>query len=226
MPVFLLSEELSSIGRFDVFGQRSGALRAFICHTGLSGDACSVSGLDPIFAVHMRPPLESQGRCYIDLYGRLEDITDDERLSIDCFIEELQEEYEAQRQRDGERDHYIIHPHTNEVLANNGTLLFTQYSCAGFVMAAYEQIGVSLLCTEESVLPEIDWLDMIRLYHDLDGVEQATRVRLGLEGDGPWRIVLPGYLFHSLQRDTTTIRNEPYEPCAADRLYPEDDSAG
>lgn len=43
--------------------------------------------------------------------------------------------------------------------------------------------------------------------------------RFGLQGDGPWRVVLAGYVLHALDRSSDEIRTEPYLAQSGDELF-------
>ena len=51
----------------------------------------------------------------------------------------------------------------------------------------------------------------------LDDPEE--RAKFGLSGDGPWPVVLPGYIFHAMNRSAAEIRSQPYLPTAGDEYF-------
>jgi hypothetical protein len=80
------------------------------------------------------------------------------------------------------------------------------------VIEAYADAGLELIDTGN--LPVASLAHVERAYPELRRVaesKQAVRDRLGfrgldelgLEGDGPWQIALPGYLFHSCDQNSS-----------------------
>ena len=76
----------------------------------------------------------------------------------------------------------------------------------------------SLLAIDEETLPEVPRQTLEAAYPVfLDNPDR--RERLGLQGDGPWRVVLAGYLLHALDRTGDEIRAEPYVAKSGDEFF-------
>jgi hypothetical protein len=79
-------------------------------------------------------------------------------------------------------------------------------SCVGLILRVYEAIGEALLPNAQKpedpanqpVYPEFTWDELVELYGWLKTCTDVTRERFGLPDDGPYRVILPGYLFHAL----------------------------
>ena len=89
------------------------------------------------------------------------------------------------------------------------------------MVEAYKKARISLL--ELEALPLVG-LDEIRPCYSTEiQLMEHGRVspdELGLQGDGPWQVLLCGYLFHALNRDAAALRCEPYSPIIANRYFP------
>lgn len=228
MPAKRLTERGSAIGRSDVVASDTDGVPHFLRHAALAADGRhSVAAGDSVRVNHMGPPLERGKECRVDASGTAE-LNDDELNQIELFIDELHGEQQAQVQRrrtggDSFPD-YIVHPHTD--YSPDGS--FRRFSCAGFVLEAYRDAGIDLI--DIDAVPEVDLQMIYRAYPELERLEsdpqlrQRARMRsrqeLGLNGDGPWPVLLPGYVLHSLARNTGAIRGGPYSPNAGDECFP------
>ncbi|MBL8888646.1 MAG: hypothetical protein JNL67_01625 [Planctomycetaceae bacterium] len=181
------------------------------------GDAIALRMVD------MQPPLiapESAEPTPVDVVGTANLSADDASI-INTFICEQIEEYESLKTAPLKQ--YHVHPH---FIKGNGEMSARRYSCAGFVFEAYLDVGLTLV--DVSSLPGVA-LDSLKLAYpdDLHPVldNPKLRSRAGLSGDGPWPVLLPGYLFHSLSRDASLIRQSPYEAQTGDECFPRRESA-
>jgi hypothetical protein len=228
MPAKRLTEQGSAIGRSDVVAFDTDGVPHFLRHTALAADGHhSVAAGDSVRVNHMGPPLERDGQCSVHVSGTAE-LNDDELNQIELFIDELHGEQRAQVQRrrtGGDRfPDYTVHPHAD--YSPDGS--FRRFSCAGYVVEAYRDAGIDLI--DIDAVPAIDLQMIYRAYPDLERVEANPPLRsrmgirshedLGLAGDGPWPVLLPGYVLHSLARNTDAIREEPYSPNAGDECFP------
>jgi hypothetical protein len=87
---------------------------------------------------------------------------------------------------------------------------YRRYSCAGFVLDAHLQVEIELVETDEASLPEVGRDEIGAAYPELARMDDQRRTWLGIPGDGPWRVLLAGYVLHALNRPTDKIRSEPY----------------
>jgi hypothetical protein len=115
---------------------------------------------------------------------------------------------------------YCILPHAEPYREDDGRYVRTRFSCAGFVLEAYKLARIALL--EPDGLPMVG-MDVLRLAYPIQmrllGSGRINADSLGLTGDGPWPVLLCGYLFHSLNRSANEIREQPYAPAAGDWLF-------
>jgi hypothetical protein len=97
--------------------------------------------------------------------------------------------------------------HTDE----RGVRLYRQFSCGGFILACYRD-GAAITLIE--VPPPVSWpkvsLDELVHAYGPEVHERATlRSRFGLVGDGPWPILLAGYVIHAFDRPDQELRTSP-----------------
>lgn len=226
MPAYRVAEANIDLALFDVVGL-AGDVATFIKHVGLTGSAGRHSA-DRVPVVDMAPPLHGQdeyGHMKADVIGNAV-LTDDDRRKIATFVDRHAGEHEAFRQLGGFAllstfpRIYIVYPHMKPFHEEDGRYARMRFSCAGFVLEAYRRARIRLL--EPEALPPVE-MDIIQLcYPQLASLMKSGRVSpedLGLEGDGPWPVLLCGYLFHALNRDAAAVRSEPYAPKIEDRCF-------
>jgi len=96
---------------------------------------------------------------------------------------------------------------------------YRRFSCAGFVLDAHRQVEINLLLVDEEALqalPEVDEQMLVLAYPDAN---RRRLHRLGVPGNGPWRIILAGYVFHALDRTSQQIRDRPYQAKPGDERF-------
>jgi hypothetical protein len=224
MPAVRLGTEPVRIELFDIVGMDSDSVAGFVRHVALSAiERSTHSRTDTLSVTDMQPPLTIEEDAEaIDVHASLP-LTNDERQQVNLFIDELRREYESQAI--GGRAQYTIHPVCRPEHANDGTIRYYRYSCAGFVLAAYGSLsgaGITLLTEDENQLPPVALEVICTAYPDYAGQlrDLRWRTRYNLPGDGPWPIILPGYIFHALNRDEAIIRSDPYCPQSGDECFP------
>ena len=217
MPAFDLADRRATLRRFDVVGEHSKISPRFVQHVALlNSDDREVSCDDAVRVVHMGPPFESDEPRSANVAGTVP-LTNDEINTIRTWIAKKEDEYEPGRV--GTYRQYIIAPPWKDVLdSNTGAVRYRQYSCAGFVLDAHIQVDVSLLMIEEEALPEVGLRTLEVAYPVLIQNPNLLR-RFGLQGNGPWRVVLAGYLLHALDRSEDEIRAEPYVAQSGDEFF-------
>ena len=218
MPAFDLSQGSQTLACYDVVGQHSDDVPNFIRHVGLFDGEASKVGVDEEVAVaHMRPPLETGRGIRVHTVGRIP-LTNGEIKQIEARIEEIADEYEAEG-ADWKRQ-YIVNPPWQDVRDSvTGVRRYRRFSCAGFVLDSHFQIDIELLDLDDGGLPEADKKMLELAYPDV--VRKGTDLeRYGVGGEGPWRIVLAGYVLHALDRPSELIRREPYQAQSGDELFP------
>jgi hypothetical protein len=117
-----------------------------------------------------------------------------------------------------EESHYSIHPPFRVSMKEptTGTAIYECFSCVGFVLACYQiGAGVELLVDADSGrLPLVGLSTIRRVYGETEArLVQRYAPQLRLKGTGPWPLVFPGYVLHSLS-DSSIMANmgQPHAP--------------
>ena len=206
-----------AIRRFDVIGE-DGTGEDVIRHVGLAAEASDgIHANTMVLVHHMGPPLARDGEMHAHVRGQLE-LTDDEQNQIKVFVDEHAPEGQAE-ERTGALRRYVVRPHADWLREEDGTPVCRRFSCAGFVIEAYAEADLPLVVTDEGSLPPVSRDALTPIYPQLRDHPAVAR-KVGLGGDGPWPVVMPGYIFHSLARDEDTIRREPHTPVAGNEKFP------
>jgi len=226
VPSFRVTEPRVSLKEFDVVG-RDGDEPGFVAHTGLAESAGS-HGCEKVPVIDMAPPLHGSGTGnHIRAHAMgTANLTHDELQKIRTFVDRHANEHLAFQHFHGKQllnavpQMYCIRPHSRPYSEDDGRYCRTLFSCAGFVLEAYRFARIRLLGLD--ALPGVD-LAVLRVAYtrEIHAMERGIirREDLGLEGSGPWPVLLCGYLFHALSRDTDSIRREPYRPVLDDRYF-------
>ena len=218
MPAYRLGDNEFAVRKYDIVGQDSATLGFFVRHVGLSDeDRPSLRVSDELSLVHMGPPLRrGDSGLAVHIIGTV-NLTSDDLRQVSVFIDEVGLEYEAEKVRTVRQ--YIVHPHVRSPDLN---CPFRRFSCAGFVIEAYRDAGIELIAIESNQLPAVSLETLAEAYPDQRERLQDSRMRqrVGLEGDGPWPVILAGYTFNSLARSAVDIRQYPYVPVPGDEFFP------
>lgn len=221
MPAKRLQGDPIPIRQFDVGGQDSDDVIEFVRHVGLAlQQNQSLTHESPVVRLaHMGPPLALDGEGDADPVQTIAtaELTADEILQIQVFIDELSAEYEAEEARP--RRQYIIRPHAADP---DEEFPFRRFNCAGFVVEAYRDAGIDLVALDDASLPTVSLDTLKQTYSDqarrLDN--PALRQAYGLTGDGPWPVLLAGHIINAMARDTEVIRQTPYTASTGDEFFP------
>ena len=216
MPAFSLKQGPQALSRHDVVGMHADGQSRFVRHVGLhDADSRSVEVDDDVSAVHMRPPLKRGEVIKAHVAGHVP-LTNDEIKEISAWIEEIADEYHAYGA--SARHQFIIHPPwKDEVDPNTRVRRYRRYSCAGFVLDSHRRVDIELLRIDEDALPEVDQQVIASVYSRAG--RPGVLCQFGLGGNGPWNIVLPGYVLHALDRPTAQIRQGPYQAQPGDEQF-------
>jgi hypothetical protein len=139
--------------------------------------------------------------CVVHLAGTAQ-LSLDEQEAIRDWLEEVDKEPGP----DNPFRRYIVRPHSDWYTApETGRRLYRRFSCAGFVVECYGSVTIQLVNAHEVNLPRVDFGTLSRAYPIRQGDRLAarfglTREDLGIPDPGPWPVLLPGYLFHALDR--------------------------
>lgn len=197
------------VDTFDLVGS-DGNVHGFVQHAGIAAQA-GIFPRDAVDAIDMAPPLRMPGQMPVDVTGSAS-LSDDDVRIIQDFIDRHALEHEIVRHlRPTEiirraAEMYTILPHAAPLKESNGKSPRTRFSCGGFALEAYRRAGVRLVDPE--TLPRVTLDDLKVAYPAFrKRLENPDfRSSMGLGGEGPWPILLCGYLFHALNRDTSLLR--------------------
>lgn len=214
MPTLHFDQDPQTLSRYDVCGQRAEGQTRFVKHVGFfEEDNQSVKVGDEVRVFHMGPPLEKGGTIKLHVAGHIP-LTNDERKKIAAWFEKIADEYPRLPVRQ-----YVIHPPwKDEYDSNTGVRRYRRYSCAGFILDGHRQVNIELLDIDEDMLPAIDSRTIVSAY---PGAEEHPDLLhyWGLDGNGPWKVVLAGYVLHALNCTTDQIRQEPYKAKEGDKQF-------
>lgn len=212
MPAIDLTRGSKTLSRYDVVGQRAEGQRGFVKHVGLlDEDKCSLEAGGTVSAVHMRPPLKQGDKIQVDVAGHVP-LMNDEIKIISTWYQKIVDEYPRLPE-----EQFVIHPPwKDECDPETGVRRYRRYSCAGFVLDTHCQVDVKLLQIDEGLLPDVYPQTIMLAY----GLKPGPLLcAFGLKGDGPWKVVLAGYVLHALDRPTVQIREGPYQAKEGDAQF-------
>jgi hypothetical protein len=206
MPAHILPSdpERASVAALSVIGHCGrGAHVHHVAISRVAGDACH----GQIVAVaHMRPPLADQERIAAHLVGWL-DLDEPERIVIDVWLRAALTRTNTE---------YCIVPAVDDVVdRTTGRLIRRRFSCTGFVHACYEE-SIDVVLVDQDALPEVDLATLMQVWDER--VIRLGRARGYLQGQGPWRAMLPAHLFHALAQPNP--RAAPYQPTTSNWTFP------
>ncbi len=124
---------------------------------------------------------------------------------------------------------YQIIPHSTWVRApETNRKIRRRFSCSGFVAEAYAEAGVVLVDLEN--LPAAKQVEIQFAFPDLQRISSGSeklkqrygfvsKEDLGLVGDGPWPVLLPGYLFHACDRSVSEDDYDSFVVPSSDFAY-------
>jgi len=123
--------------------------------------------------------------------------------------------------RSGSEIKYVVLPAWNvaQTDASSGAPTYASFSCAGFVERCYRDAGSIQLVVDEGSLPWIRLDTLVQIWPSrarVLGIERCRKL-IGLHGNGPWRILMPAYLFHAVYHiDKNGHTAGPYQPVDGD----------
>jgi len=214
MPAVDLTQGPKTLSRYNVVGQWAEDQTRFVKHVALlDEDNRSVEAGGEVNAVHMRPPLEQGNAIKVHVAGHVP-LTNDEIKKVSTWIKKIADEYPRSRVKQ-----YVIHPPWKDTHdPNTGVRRYRRYSCAGFVLDGHRRVDIELLKIDEGTLPDVYPQTIMSAYPDAKR-HISFLPHCGLEGNGPWKVVLAGYVLHALNRPTDQIRREPYQAKCGDEQF-------
>lgn len=192
---------------------------AFVRHVGLASEAqmfrSTGSMRERIRIIDMGPPFHIIRDLQVNLVGSVE-LEESELNDISDFITRRHTLFEKTKVPEDfpfedapELYQYIVCPHYEAPVKDRPG---GRFSCSGFVYEAYQKAEICLVDIVR--LPAIAFDELVHVYPELgemrDRQDTARLDWLGLDGSGPWSILLPGYIMASLRRSAADIRASPH----------------
>lgn len=232
MVAVLLSNVAIDVEQFAIIGtyppNKPGA--TWVQHAALLRVGCKLKRGDSAHLCHMNPPLELGPRFphHYPAYDNPSEIhivasislTKDEIDAIDTRMAHLSTRTPTLFAGIKPLDQYVMCPPMRQTArdTNTGNRKFTQYSCVGFVLECYLGAKIDLLDWQSPDYP-VTRLPELKDIYDFIVANDQVRQKIGLNGNGPWRVPLPGHLLHGLTRSSDEVRQKPYLPRATEESY-------
>lgn len=215
--------------RYAIVGVYAEGEQSFVRHAALLKDRCDLDSTTPVHIWHVGPPIvtgpetaQQHSKATKARVGVIGDLALSEREceAITDWRAGVEKEQRGIHLKPFEQ--YKILPHVDRDRSEVGRRGPRRFSCAGFVIEAYDAAGIKLLDLDR--LPLADETHLQNAYSGLLKIENAPkpvqdrlgfrgRADLGLTTPEKWPIALPGYLFHSTSRATDAApRLGPYSP--------------
>jgi hypothetical protein len=221
LPALVVPDEPGlHLPRFAVIGMYDEQTSTFVKHVALLREEGSVSyGLE-VRVFHMGPPLVVGARsqeqagydptCPSHVAGWV-NLTADEREGVIDWLAEVDKEDRPGGLRGIWRT-YIVDPPECWHEDKKQVRLYRRFSCGGFVLACYRDgAGITLMeVPPPTAWPVVSLDEIARAYGSEVRGMGSLRRSLGLHGDGPWSILLAGYVMHAFNRPTDEIRTSPF----------------
>jgi hypothetical protein len=211
-----------SLPQYAIVGTYSAPGDQFVRHVALlRDDGTLVYGASaPVW--HMGPPLVADERsraqsrsdpeCEAHVVGWVS-LTAEEREGMADWLAQVGKEDRPTDFR-GLFDQYTVSldPQDYWWRDERGVRQYRRFSCASFVLTAYgEGAGLPLLdLRDHSQLPPVGIEELARAYGEQVRTRPERRERIGLRADGPWQVVLAGYVMHALNRPDELIRKSAH----------------
>lgn len=176
-----------------------------VFHVGVLEQAQLIASGDLVSVFHMADPLsklELPGTVDAHALGWVLDLGDDDHESI--------KEWAVGLASGGFELKYLAFP-SYEINKDpaTGRVIRREFSCAGFVQACYEEALQIWLIAPTDELPEVSRDVLLCVW---DERELSAARRYGLRGPGPWKVLLPSYLFHALCKSRAELPHKPPTP--------------
>ena len=176
-------------------------------HVGLLDTNTAISYGQSVSAFHMSGPhthLELPGKMNAHVIAWFANMTEESHRRILLWIEEMKT-----LSRHG-IIRYTAVPASELCFDQvNGRMIERKFSCAGFILCCFEESGIVRLIVPETELPRVA-KDVLE---EIWGKAVVARGRQhGIRGSGPWKVLLPSYLFHALSRPMEDLPHRPTLP--------------
>jgi hypothetical protein len=167
-------------------------------------------------AIHMAPPFGESATQVADIVGCLDDLQPDEQAKMQTWLSDVTTRIAIIPEfPEPWNQGYIIDPPFKEVDAEESGRTLWRFSCVGLILCCFENVSIHLLDWRSGKIPLPDEKAVRENYFRLPLAFVKRRYPSLLDGPGPWRLVLPGYVFHSMSRDDASIRARPHLPSSA-----------
>lgn len=201
--------------RRSVVGERPATDATKIRHVGLLAEASELSPGKSCAVLHCEPPLEvaRPGKMDAHLVGDL-DLSKDEIEVIEDWLADITQ----QTLPTNPLLHYVLVPPARRAFDKvTQRPKHWRFSCVGFVWKTYEHAGLKLVSLEKI---SVDRPTLVSTWGE-DAVvlaeKTSARYELGLDGPGPWAVLLPAHLFHALERGRAAL---PFAPTEEHSSFP------
>lgn len=124
--------------------------RPFVRHSALLCSQDSIGEEREVAVHHMGPPIEEFDKCQCHVIGQV-GLTNEEIEAIEDWIASVATQYCAIKVLPFQQ--YVIVPHMDWVMSEEGRMQRQRFSCVGYVIEAYRSAEVELL--DLALLPEI-----------------------------------------------------------------------
>lgn len=212
-----LGAKTKACSQYAIIGQYAADDGRFVKHVSLLRQSVEVKGGSDVNVWHTGPPIVSGPLAQ----SRFGDATCVAHVAGDFMLGPSECDAIANFLADVDKYHrtftikplqqYVIVPHHQWVRAKEtNRRIRRRFSCAGFVIEAYAAAAIDLIDLEQLPLARLEQVefafpDFRRLSESNERVQNRIGFRgledLGLTGEGPWPIALPGYLFHACDRE-------------------------
>lgn len=204
MPFLRLGTEPVEVRQFAVVGTCPGS---WVKHVGLLAHDMMLSAGESANAFHMVGPralglglglrTDISG---VSVVSWLDDLSEDERRDLNDWIEVLRPQLSSV-------DYWILQDPVSDEITRR--LIHRRYSCASFVTQAFLE-GANIRLIEDGSLPQVGRSELSEIW-DPRFIKLASR--FGLVGDGPWPILLPGYVLRAVAAGRSAL---PFRPSLVD----------
>jgi hypothetical protein len=174
-------------------------------HVGILERARTIKAGEVVSVFHMANPasrLQMPGTMSAHAVGWVLDLLDHEHEEIGLWLQELA--------TSTIQIEYVAFP-ANDVVADKvtGRTIGRKFSCAGFVQACFDESIQIRLIVPTDELPDVSRDVLLCVWEER---YLSIARRYGLRGPGPWKVLLPSYLFHALSKERSGLPHKPPSP--------------
>jgi len=198
----LTATPVSSPRHSVVAGRNAGSA---ISHIGILAAERTIAHGDNVFVFQIIGEIELPGNMAAHAIGWLDSLDDAKHESIMTWIDSI-----IKLNEEAPVKYTAVPASIVKKDPTTGRVKGRKFSCAGFVLACFEEaLGIRLV-VEENELPDVSRATLESVW----GVAlvRAAR-RYGLKSPGPsWKVLLPSYILHALSRPPKELPHRPTKP--------------